>query len=84
MDVACGSIIALVQNSTNAIEVWVNGQTRSLAAGRTVADLLSELELHPVRVAVEINERLVPRRQFHQTPVAAGDRIEIVTFVGGG
>ncbi|RJP35237.1 MAG: sulfur carrier protein ThiS [Phycisphaerales bacterium] len=78
-------IIPAVQEPTqDTIEIRINGQSRTLAAGRTVAELLRELDLHPVRVAVEINENLVPRRSFDRTPVAAGDRIEIVTFVGGG
>ena len=49
-----------------------------------MADLLSQLELEPVRVAVEINEDIVPRKRFGETPIHDGDRIEIVTFVGGG
>lgn len=50
----------------------------------TVAGLLDGLQLAPVRVAVEINEDLVPRKLFHQTILEEGDRIEIVSFVGGG
>jgi len=49
-----------------------------------VADLLSQLDLEPVRVAVEINEDIVPRKRFGETAIRDGDRIEIVTFVGGG
>ena len=49
-----------------------------------MADLLSQLDLEPVRVAVEINEDIVPRKRFGETPIRDGDRIEIVTFVGGG
>jgi len=37
-----------------------------------------------IRVAVELNERLVPRKNFAATPLHDGDRLEIVTFVGGG
>jgi sulfur carrier protein len=49
-----------------------------------VADLLAHRQIEPVRVAVEINEDVVPRRTFAQTMISDGDQIEIVTFVGGG
>lgn len=64
--------------------ITLNGEPRSLDAAATVERLLSILGLQPVRVAVEINEELVPRRQFSQTTIRDGDRVEVVTFVGGG
>ena len=66
------------------IRITVNGQPRSVAADSSVASLLGELDLQPIRVAVEINEDLVPRKQFGDTTLHDGDRVEIVTFVGGG
>ena len=66
------------------IRITVNGQARSVATGASVAALLGELNLQPIRVAVEINEELVPRKQFGETTLHDGDRVEIVTFVGGG
>jgi len=55
-----------------------------LADGLSVANILATRQLHPIRVAVEINEQIVPRKRFGETTVKEGDRIEIVTFVGGG
>ncbi len=66
------------------MRIILNGQTRTFEEQATVADLLGRLELEPVRVAVEINEDLVPRKRFAKTAIREGDRIEIVTFVGGG
>ncbi|MCH8251193.1 MAG: sulfur carrier protein ThiS [Planctomycetes bacterium] len=66
------------------MQVVVNGRPEDVEEGSTVAALLDRLNLAPVRVAVEINEELVPRRTFAATVVQTGDRIEIVTFVGGG
>ena len=66
------------------MQVVVNGRPEDVEEGSTVAALLDRLNLAPVRVAVEINEELVPRRTFAETVVQTGDRIEIVTFVGGG
>ena len=50
----------------------------------TVADFLAFRGIEPRCVAVEINEDIVPRTTFPDTIVREGDKIEIVTFVGGG
>ena len=66
------------------IEIEVKGQPRAVAAGSTVTTLLQALELDPRTLAVERNLELVPRGQHAATPLAAGDRLEVVTLVGGG
>lgn len=67
-----------------AIEIICNGRARSVADGTTVAGLVQELGLEPRHVAVEVNLELVPRTRHAERPLAAGDRLEIVTLVGGG
>ena len=67
-----------------AIEIQLNGEPKSLPADSTVASLVAGLGLKPKFVAVERNEELVPRAQHGECPLCAGDRIEIVTLVGGG
>lgn len=67
-----------------AITITVNGENRSARAGATVADLLHELRLDAGRVAIERNLEILPRPKWQETLVAAGDRYEIVQFVGGG
>ena len=62
----------------------VNGQSRQTRDGLTVADLLADSKLDNVRVAVELNGQVVPRRDFATVRLADGDRLEIVTLVGGG
>ena len=64
--------------------IVVNGQPREIAPGETVASLLRELTLPATRVAVERNREIVRRPEYESTALAAGDRLEIVTFVGGG
>ncbi len=66
------------------MRIVVNGQTESAAPKVTVASLIETHNLEPLRVAVEVNEKLVRRRDFEQTQLQADDRVEIVTFVGGG
>ncbi len=66
------------------VQITVNGQSENAASGATIAALVSQHNLEPLRVAVEVNEELVPRRDYEQTRLQPGDRVEIVTFVGGG
>lgn len=66
------------------IAVVVNGESRTVTVGTTVAMLLTELGLGDRRVAVERNREVVPRAEHASTVLAAGDRLELVTFVGGG
>ncbi len=68
----------------NAIEIFVNGDARQVPAGSTIADLVAAAGWRPAQVAVERNKELVPRAQHAATVLAAGDRLEIVTFFGGG
>ena len=69
---------------TEAIHVQVNGQRKELRAGMTVRELLEQLGLNPGRVAVEYNLEILPKAEWEHTHVGAGDRFEIVQFVGGG
>lgn len=70
--------------TAETLQIDLNGDPRDLRAGATVADLVRELGLRSDLVAVERNGRLVPRSQHAATPLADGDRLEIVTLVGGG
>jgi len=67
-----------------SIDVVINGETRTVPHGTTVASLVAELGFGDRRVAVERNREVVPRAQHATTVLAAGDRLEVVTFVGGG
>lgn len=66
------------------MQITVNGEPKAVADVCTIADLVALFNLTPQRVAVEVNERLVRRGEYAQTPLRAGDRVEIVTLVGGG
>jgi len=77
---ASGEYLARVE----PVEIIVNDQSRSVAEGISVAGLLDELNLVGKHVAVEVNLQLVPRAQHTEHRLADGDRLEIVTLVGGG
>jgi len=64
--------------------ITVNGQSRDVAEETTIAGLLDELDLAGKPVAVEVNLELVPRQRHAGHRLAEGDRLEIVTLVGGG
>ncbi len=69
------------------MQLIINGQTREIEVlheGSTVAELVASLAMQADRVALEQNGAIVPRAAWPQTPLAAGDRLEIVHFVGGG
>ena len=66
------------------ISIVVNGQMRESASGASVVQLLEALGIHGGRVAIERNLQILPRAAWAETEVAAGDRYEIVQFVGGG
>jgi sulfur carrier protein len=66
------------------IDIILNGETRKIPPGTTVAALLSQLQMQPRLVAVERNRNLVPRAEHAACTLETGDRIEIVTLVGGG
>jgi sulfur carrier protein len=74
----------MAQGVGAAITMIVNGEERSAKAGESVADLLVALGLENGRVAIERNLKILPRAEWATTEIAAGDRYEIVQFVGGG
>ena len=68
---------------TSALSLIVNGESRRSGPG-SIADLVRQLELDPAKVAVERNGEIVPRSTLADVPLADGDVLEIVHFVGGG
>jgi thiamine biosynthesis protein ThiS len=66
------------------VKLQINGEAKSFDRPLTLAALISQMDLKPDRVAVELNRDIVPRDQWEQTSLGDGDRLEIVHFVGGG
>ena len=64
--------------------ITVNGQSRPLPAAATLLGVLEEAGLAGRPVAVELDGEVVPRVRFADCRLTGGERIEIVTFVGGG
>jgi sulfur carrier protein len=67
-----------------AMLVTVNGEGLELPAGTSVAALLASLEIEPRGVAVAVDGQVVTRRSWEVRPLAAGERIEILSIAQGG
>lgn len=66
------------------MQLTINGDPRTITDARTVEQLLLSLKLDPRAVVVELNREIIRRPAIATTPVAEGDVVEIVHFVGGG
>ncbi|VAW72750.1 Sulfur carrier protein ThiS [hydrothermal vent metagenome] len=66
------------------MELVINGKPEQAPDGTTAAALLDRLGLENERLAMEVNQEIVPRSQFEIHTFAPGDRIEIVRAIGGG
>lgn len=66
------------------MKIWFNGDPHEVDDGATIAALLQRLKLQPRYVAVEVNRQLIPRDRHDQHVLQSGDRLEVVTLVGGG
>jgi thiamine biosynthesis protein ThiS len=73
-----------MSNLAELLVLTVNGETMQVAAGATLADLIAQLDLDTRKVAVERNLEIVPRSIYGAVRLTAGDRLEIVHFIGGG
>lgn len=68
---------------TNCL-IWLNGEQCECGADLLLPDLLIQKGYQPRLVVVELNSELLPRGQWAQQKIKAGDRLEVVTIVGGG
>ncbi len=64
--------------------ITVNGKKHPLTSEITLAELLDELGVNPLHIALEHNESIVPRENLAECYIHTGDTVEIIQFVGGG
>ena len=65
------------------MQLTINGELRDVAPG-SITDLLQHLAIDPRRVAIELNQDILPKANYDSTTLKDGDSLEIVHFVGGG
>ena len=66
------------------MKLKINGKDVSMDQQKTLGERLSEKGLHPERIVVEHNLKIVPKEEWHKTALNDDDIVEIVSFVGGG
>ncbi|MEH6356558.1 MAG: sulfur carrier protein ThiS [Marinobacter sp.] len=66
------------------MKLTVNGEPMALPAGTTIGALIEHLGLVGKRLAIELNEDIVPRSQHADTALVEGDQVEVVRAIGGG
>jgi sulfur carrier protein len=71
-------------NTTKTITIQVNGEIHTCVAATALPEILTQLQLNPRLIAVEYNGEILHRQYWSETQMQSGDRLEIVTIVGGG
>lgn len=66
------------------MKIILNGCSREITEGLTIRSLLDEIKYNPETVAVELNLAIVSKREYANKNIREGDKIEIISFVGGG
>lgn len=66
------------------MQIIVNGASQEISQGFYLIQLLQQLEIAPDRIAVEINLTVIDRADYDTFSFKEGDRIEIISFIGGG
>jgi sulfur carrier protein len=66
------------------MEIQLNGTMREVADGISIRQLLDELKLQPLRVAVQVNLDIVKRDRYEEVVLHPGDTVEVLTFMAGG
>ena len=64
--------------------ITINGNQTTLSTDLTVAEYLEQNQYQVKRIAVELNGDILPKYSYSDTMLKDGDRLEVVTFVGGG
>lgn len=66
------------------MQIYINGDIRSVAENLSISKLIKSLGLENKRIAIELNQELIPRSRFSTQHLSNEDRIEIIHAVGGG
>jgi thiamine biosynthesis protein ThiS len=66
------------------MEIRLNGKLREVEQHITIHQLLDSLKLHPLRVAVQVNEDIIKRDRYEEVILKSGDTVEVLTIMAGG
>ncbi len=77
-------LIHSTKNLSSNMQIIVNGESQEQSHPLTVTNLLKSLDLHSKQVAVEVNLKILDRSDFDTWNLQEGDKVEILSFIGGG
>ena len=66
------------------MKIVLNGESTEVCEGASIQALVEHLELTGRRIAVEVNEEIVPRSEHASHQLSPGDQVEVVHAIGGG
>ncbi len=66
------------------MQIFFNGETKEIPENQSLLQLLEFFHLKAERLAIELNQAVIPRTKWPDTYLKPGDRVEVVHFVGGG
>ncbi len=66
------------------IKIKVNGKNRSISETYKLSDLIKDLKIPMKKVAIELNEEIIDKKNVNKIKLKQKDKIEIVHFIGGG
>ena len=67
-----------------AMNIFLNGASRNVPDNLSASELLLSLDLADKRLALEVNQKIIPRSTFASHAIQPGDKVEIVHAIGGG
>ena len=72
------------RSRASPLNLRINGEDREVVDNLSLKELVTQLDLTPERIAVELNQNVVRRADWPSTGLKENDQVEIVHFVGGG
>ena len=66
------------------INVYINGEKKLISISSNLSDVLKNFEINANKIAIEINQKVIPKSLYKNTLIKNEDKIEIVQFIGGG
>ena len=66
------------------IKIRVNGKVKSISDNSKMSDLVKNLKISMKKVAIELNQEIVDKKNINKIRLKKNDKIEIVHFIGGG
>ena len=66
------------------MNIIVNGETKNISENKSIQDLVSDLKLHKDKIVIEHNAKILKSDEWNETTLKNNDKLEIISFVGGG